>query len=483
MESIERFLVTYAANAAWMTCLIAAATATLARLMRRSPASYRHALWVLALGVAVMIPLRSLRSELQIGGNFASGLVERTSAGAVAGRMSERPEVDSSLFDAKQQKRTVAFSPFAMGILAAAYAGFVVYRGICLCWAWYRTRRIVRDARAGSLTARQAAVVEGCFSAVGTNPIPIVCSAEVRGPAVVGAWRPRLVVPEWFFSDLSDKELACAVLHELAHVGRRDFLFNLAHELLALPILFHPATWLIKAQIEESREMACDEIAAGSLPSRAGYARSLLKIAGLVSGSPAAVRSDCAMGMLDAKTLEKRIGGLLEKGAIKCNAEGRIRKMAGACSLVAVSLIISSFSIEVARAGGLRETAKKFAGMWTGSFRGKPFVTLKLEEKAGKISGTVSKIDVQIGAGGELRKATAVSGADTVTESIPEGNVLHLTTVAQGRVSTAGGEFGQPIRYGLLLTDGDQAELQIEGGRPGMPIPAAWKMGRATETQ
>jgi hypothetical protein len=153
MESIERFLATYATNAAWMTCLIAAAAVMLVRLTRRSPASYRHALWVLALGVAVMIPLRSLRTELQIGRNFAGGLVERTSAGAVAGRMSERPEADWSRFDAKQQKRTIAVTPFAMGILAAVYAGFVVYRGICLCWAWYRTRRIVGDARAASLTA------------------------------------------------------------------------------------------------------------------------------------------------------------------------------------------------------------------------------------------------------------------------------------------------------------------------------------------
>jgi hypothetical protein len=272
-------------------------------------------------------------------------------------------------------------------------------------------------------------------------------------------------------------------LHELAHVKRRDFLLNLVHELLILPISFHPATWLIKAHIEESREMACDELAAGSLPNRAEYARSLLKIARLVSGLQAAIRSDCAMGMLDAKTLEKRIGGLLEKRDIRCNANGRVRTLVGACSLVAVSFIISSFPIEVARAGGLQQMAKKFAGTWTGSFQGKPFVTVKLNEEDGKISGTVSKIDVQIGAGGELRKGTAVPGADTVTDSIPEGNVLHLTTAAQGRVRTLDGEFGQPIRYGLSLTDAGQAELQIEGGRPGMPIPAAWKLDRATATR
>jgi TonB family protein len=37
---------------------------------------------------------------------------------------------------------------------------------------------------------------------------------------------------------------------------------SLAHELLRLPISFHPATWLIRSGIERTREMACDELTA-----------------------------------------------------------------------------------------------------------------------------------------------------------------------------------------------------------------------------
>ena len=64
--------------------------------------------------------------------------------------------------------------------------------------------------------------------------------------------------------------------HEMAHVARRDFLTNLFCELLSLPISFHPLTYLIKREIDRTRELACDELVTRRVLAPKVYARSLL---------------------------------------------------------------------------------------------------------------------------------------------------------------------------------------------------------------
>jgi len=105
-------------------------------------------------------------------------------------------------------------------------------------------------------------VVEQCHSLLGMKPVPILLSLEGKGPATLGIHNPVLVLPEWFFSQASEDELSSVLGHELAHIRRHDFLLNLVYELLILPISFHPAAALIKARIDQTRELACDEIAA-----------------------------------------------------------------------------------------------------------------------------------------------------------------------------------------------------------------------------
>ena len=63
MNRINEMVVTYMANALWVTCVVAGLTALLALALRRAPASYRHALWVIALLLSALLPLASLRGS------------------------------------------------------------------------------------------------------------------------------------------------------------------------------------------------------------------------------------------------------------------------------------------------------------------------------------------------------------------------------------------------------------------------------------
>ncbi len=119
-----------------------------------------------------------------------------------------------------------------------------------------------------------------------TRPRLVVGDAAV-GPYVVGLVRPIVVVPPALLADAN--LLRAALLHELAHVKRRDAIGRMIQ--LAAVALFWwlPVVRIASKRLELARERACDAWAleAGDV-SRPAYARLLLQMAQLrVAAAPA----------------------------------------------------------------------------------------------------------------------------------------------------------------------------------------------------
>ncbi len=483
MEMIERLVITYLANAVWMTSLIALAAILVAKLLRHSPSAYLHVLWVMALIFASLLPLTSLHNALRVDGGVLTDSVGNANTNSFLGGAGGSSPKFFSLTKLPRQ-RAVPFVPRLTHLLAVVYLVFFIYRGLSLCWAWHRMQMLVRGARCRSLPLHQAALEDYC-SESRLERVSIESSNDFPSPVVVGIWRPRLILPEWFFSCASEEELLSTLCHELAHVRRHDFLLNLAYEILFLPISFHPAAMVIKSQIEQSRELACDEIAAGNLPTHGAYARALMSIAQTVAATSSASssgRSRYALGLFVTDALEARIMNLLKKRNRTSKTWGRAQAAAASSLLAAACLMASAFSIQVAAAGNTAAELKQFAGTWEGKFRGKTFVSLKLAAKDGKIAGTVSRVRIEMGANGALTDASPVTGEDAIPEAALERKVLHLNTKAKGHVSTIAGGSEESIQYDMRLSGTDQAELQIAGVSAGMPVPVPWKLERKSAT-
>jgi beta-lactamase regulating signal transducer with metallopeptidase domain len=477
MEMIERLVTTYLANAVWMVCLIAVTAMLLDKLLRHCPSAYRHALWVMALIFASILPLTSLRNTLSADGNVLTASARNPNTDSFPGNAGTSSPNSFSLQQYRHQ-RAVAFAPLLTHLLTAIYLVLVTHHGLSLCWAWHRTRKALRGTRRRSLPPHQSAAIVDCYAALQLGRVSVASSYDFQSPVVVGVWPPRLILPEWFFSGASEEELLSALCHELAHVHRHDFVLNLVYEVLLLPISFHPVSALIKSQIEQSRELACDEVAAGNLPTRTAYARSLVNIAQTMAATSSSDRSRYALGLFVTDTLEVRIMNLLKKRNRLDKTWGRSQAAFACCLLVASCLMASAFSLQVARARNTPAELKQFAGTWEGKFKGKTFVTLKLAAKDDKIAGTVSRVNIQMSSSGELTDASALAGEDTISEVAPEDKVLHLSTKAKGHVSTSAGDSEQSIQYDMRLGGTDQADLQIAGAPTGMPVPAAWKLER-----
>ena len=99
------------------------------------------------------------------------------------------------------------------------------------------------------------------------------------GPAVVGLFRPVIVLPEVVVQGKRPEELESILAHELIHVRRGDLWLGLLQAAAKALWWFHPLVWLAARQCSREAERCCDEEVIGSLgcdPAR--YARSLLEI-------------------------------------------------------------------------------------------------------------------------------------------------------------------------------------------------------------
>ncbi|MCI0588981.1 MAG: M56 family metallopeptidase, partial [Planctomycetes bacterium] len=96
------------------------------------------------------------------------------------------------------------------------------------------------------------------------RPPRVVSTSRCDGPAVYGVFRPVLLLPAGFGKG-SPEETRFALLHELAHLRRRDPLLAALASAIEVLYWFHPLVRLATRRIAALLELACDESVAGLL--------------------------------------------------------------------------------------------------------------------------------------------------------------------------------------------------------------------------
>lgn len=103
--------------------------------------------------------------------------------------------------------------------------------------------------------------------------------ADVSTPQVIGIWRPVLLLPRDLACTLSMAQWEAVFLHELAHVRRGDFGWNLLQRLQLACLWFHPAAWVLYGRVSREREACCDALAVRHGASATGLAQALVCLA------------------------------------------------------------------------------------------------------------------------------------------------------------------------------------------------------------
>lgn len=119
--------------------------------------------------------------------------------------------------------------------------------------------------------------VEGLAHKLGLQRIPTLLeSGYVQVPSVIGILKPVVLVPLGMLAQLPAGQVEAILLHELAHIHRRDFLVNLLQHFAETIFFFNPGLLWVSTLLREEREHCCDEMAVAAMNHKSGYLKALL---------------------------------------------------------------------------------------------------------------------------------------------------------------------------------------------------------------
>ena len=202
--------------------------------------------------------------------------------------------------------------------------------------------RIARDAEPLQDPEWTALVADACSHLRLRRTPPLLISSGVTVPAVSGVLRPKLLLPPWC-REWSPSCRRVVVLHELAHVTRRDCLVQVLADAACALYWFHPLVHRASTWLRDERERASDDIVLEAGTCATTYADHLLDVVRAGVGLPPAP----AVAFGTPSRLNQRIAAILDD---------RQRRKAPRTRMLTAAVLAAS--VTLALVGGVRVTAQ-----------------------------------------------------------------------------------------------------------------------------
>ena len=374
-----------------ITMLLGIAAVVSAIVGGRHP-PFRHALWLGTLVVvAALLPLGALQSL-----GWRPTVWRVPSPQLVLNRLENRLLSESGMTDGKSQqplgvtvtttgsssvdpkKQAHDFDPTTAGSTlpkypSVPYAGLpwhlsrfalgvwlsgVVFLAARLGVGWRRLRRLTKDASpwCDSNYSEVLRRIERIFR-LKHSPV-ILLTSQINSPFVSGVFHPRIYLPRELVGASGPDELAQILIHELAHVKRKDAWVLALERLVTLPLWFHPLVHWMNRELDRAREELCDNHVLCDSHS-SDYARTLLRLAQLQANRWGLVGRLSIL--LPEHRLVSRIRWLLDKGRDRRTflATGERLVTASFIVLVAIGASLVRMSADVSEGDSLSGAAKR----------------------------------------------------------------------------------------------------------------------------
>ncbi|WP_433971814.1 M56 family metallopeptidase [Tunturiibacter lichenicola] len=226
VEGLSRMAASSVVSGIWQGAVLAAGVGICLRLVPKTTAAIRFALWTVVFAILVVLPLLHAYG-------FRAGS-EMAGHGAIV-------QVDPRW----------SFAIAALWVVASLVRAVkLVVGGVQLRWVWKRATPVEAGPGSGC---------EAALALAGSRGVTLCTSTDVDRPSVIGFFSPRILIPREVFERVTAAELKQIVLHEVGHLRRHDDWINLLQKVSLVLVPLNPALLWIEKRLCFERELACDD--------------------------------------------------------------------------------------------------------------------------------------------------------------------------------------------------------------------------------
>ncbi|HZI99675.1 MAG TPA: HEAT repeat domain-containing protein [Gemmatimonadaceae bacterium] len=324
--------------------LVAALGITIA--MQRGSAGARHLVWLATLAIVLLVPavtawvpqlpLRILPPAAQPQSGMSATLPAVETETAPATVTNTAPVINAPASIVTEEDGFFArLSGVSLALLlwAAVALGLAAW----LAYGAFMVRRIVRNAHPLDTSDWLTPLYEVADRLELEEPPRLLGSNEAKMPFACGFLKPTIVLPSDCDTWSADRRRA-VLLHELAHVKRRDLIGHTLGRVACAIYWFHPLVWTAAKQLRNESERACDDLALSCGARASDYAEHLLDIVTSVrrDSTPAV-----ALAMARRKEFEGRMLAILDP-ELRHSRPSRRQSAALIGSLALIAIVVGA---------------------------------------------------------------------------------------------------------------------------------------------
>jgi beta-lactamase regulating signal transducer with metallopeptidase domain len=356
----------FLANAAIVSCLASGLGLIAARLCRRCSISFQYGvlLWPVLFGslcpLALLVTMCGRFGWLAVPmPNAIAPTAQPTQAATIhidagnvaepsaRGNLTERPA-----YAAKFDRPVISWPNFGIALAFVWGPGTVVCFGSAVlgCLRLRQFRRSLGDCR----DARVRRVAKDVFAFANMRPVSLLESPLATLPLCLGFFRPAIVLPTNRSFHLDEQQIRFVLLHEVAHLRRRDHWIALLQLINETLYWWNPLLHVLNARLGVVREQMCDDYAVGHQKKGRQFAALLVQIAESNSRAYSITPFASALFNSDLHDLEQRVRRLLDRhlernrGVSRASAGVAIVLGISASMLLAIPILRAEASSRIA---------------------------------------------------------------------------------------------------------------------------------------
>jgi beta-lactamase regulating signal transducer with metallopeptidase domain len=267
----------------WQGTAVAVAYSVVDRMTSRATSGVRYAVALIALALMPVVVMVTFVEEMRVA---APSHANAQAAEAISGSRADvhhgpiLQEIPLTLALAVERPNSwlVARAERVLPWVDCIWILGMLLLAVRAMGGWWQLEQVRRRARTLVPEELERSFKRICDQVQAGRRVALRVSSEVISPLAMGVWRATVILPVSTVLGLPMEELEAVLAHELGHIRRWDYLWNLLQTAVESVLFFHPSVWSLSRTVRERREICCDEIAVRSCAGATVYARALLRL-------------------------------------------------------------------------------------------------------------------------------------------------------------------------------------------------------------